>query len=136
MQHAPHLCVWMAGEHGIHSRRDALSLAGNTGKRQEETAREKEGSRRMARARLRLERQMAQRPAGPVPACCWLLRPGARVSGPGLGSEKCQGVVDSEPGFYGDVWVKWVGNDLKCLEKKQKGSKKRKKQLARDLEPK
>ena len=42
----------------------------------------------MARARLRLERQMAQRPAGPVPACCWLLRPGARVSGPGLGSEK------------------------------------------------
>ena len=45
----------------------------------------------------------------------------------------CQGVVDSEPGFYGDVWVKWVGNDLKCLEKKQKWLKKMKKNNLREI---
>ena len=30
------------------------------------------------------------------------------------------GVVDLEPRFYGDVWVKRLENGLKCLEKKQK----------------
>ena len=53
---------------------------------------------------------------------------------PGKVTEKeCQGVVDSEPGFYGDVWVKWVGNDLKCLEKKQKWLKKMKKNNLREI---
>lgn len=72
MKHAPPLCAWMAREHGIHSRRDALSLTGNAGKRQEETEREKAGSRRIARARLRLERQMVPRSPGPVRVCLWL----------------------------------------------------------------
>ena len=77
MQHAPHFCAWMAGEHGIHSRRDALSLTGNAGKRQEETEREKEGSRRIARARLRLERKMVPQATRacaclPVANCCAL----------------------------------------------------------------
>ena len=50
-----------------------------------------------------------------------------------IGDEVCQGVVDSEPGFYGDVWVKWVGNDLKCLEKKQKRLKKTEKNNLREI---
>ncbi len=46
---------------------------------------------------------------------------GARVLFlPAYSPDLCGGVVDLEPRFYGDVWVKRLENGLKCLEKKQK----------------